>query len=231
MLKVFFQITAILYLKQHCQWAHHCMFYKWAVLSTDVTELCAFSALMLLVGHQEEHPVCKNWVMRCCYSFLSGARCRLFAYGPADATASQNPIVSCLIEIQTAFTFLVPAYPGCPGKEPVKWVYCSCSSSRVGVWMSVRCLLLGGIQEATAHARVGSQQARCWTQSHVSVLTCQPELTVSLVRVKKSKGSPYSITKRRVPEVIPVLGSQPAGDVSHKPYSSCLLYTSPSPRD
>jgi len=31
-----------------------------------------------------------------------------------------------------------------------------------------------------------------------------------------SKGSPYSITERRVPELIPVLGSQPAGDVSHK---------------
>jgi len=25
------------------------------------------------------------------------------------------------------------------------------------------------------------------------------------------------ITKRRVPELIPVLGSQPAGDVNHKP--------------
>jgi len=31
------------------------------------------------------------------------------------------------------------------------------------------------------------------------------------------KVSPYSITERRVPELIPVLGSQPAGDVSHKP--------------
>ena len=31
------------------------------------------------------------------------------------------------------------------------------------------------------------------------------------------KGSPYSITERTVPELIPVLGSQPAGDVSHKP--------------
>ena len=31
-----------------------------------------------------------------------------------------------------------------------------------------------------------------------------------------SKGSPYSITERRVPELIPVLGSQPAGDVSPK---------------
>jgi len=27
----------------------------------------------------------------------------------------------------------------------------------------------------------------------------------------KGKGSPYSITERRVPELIPVLGSQPAG--------------------
>ena len=34
---------------------------------------------------------------------------------------------------------------------------------------------------------------------------------------KKGKGSPYSIAKCRVPELIPVLGSQPAGDVSRKP--------------
>jgi len=35
---------------------------------------------------------------------------------------------------------------------------------------------------------------------------------------KKGKGSPY-----RVPELIPVLGSQPAGDVSHKPGGRLLL--------
>jgi len=35
--------------------------------------------------------------------------------------------------------------------------------------------------------------------------------------VKKGKGSPYSITERRVLGLNPVLGSQPAGDVSHKP--------------
>jgi len=34
--------------------------------------------------------------------------------------------------------------------------------------------------------------------------------------IKKGKGSPYSITERRVPELIPVLGSQPAGVVSHR---------------
>ena len=40
---------------------------------------------------------------------------------------------------------------------------------------------------------------------------------VELLWTKKGKGSPYSITERRVPELIPVLGSQPAGEVSHKP--------------
>jgi len=46
---------------------------------------------------------------------------------------------------------------------------------------------------------------------------------------KKGKGSPYSITKCRVPELILVLGSQPAGDVSHKPGGRLpLLSASPA---
>jgi len=46
---------------------------------------------------------------------------------------------------------------------------------------------------------------------------------------KKGKGSPYSITERRVPELIPVLGSQPAGDVSQKPGGRLpLLSTRPA---
>jgi len=39
------------------------------------------------------------------------------------------------------------------------------------------------------------------------------------------KGSPYSITERRVPELIPVLGSQHAGDVSHKPGGRLPLFS------
>ena len=42
-------------------------------------------------------------------------------------------------------------------------------------------------------------------------------LGIKQVQDKKGKGSPYSITESRVPELIPVLGSQPAGGVSHKP--------------
>jgi len=44
------------------------------------------------------------------------------------------------------------------------------------------------------------------------VLNCSPPFLV-----KKGKGSPYSIAERGVPELILVPGSQPAGDVSHKP--------------
>jgi len=41
----------------------------------------------------------------------------------------------------------------------------------------------------------------------------------------KAKGSPYSITECRVPEPIRVLGSQPAGDVSHKPGGRLPLFS------
>jgi len=50
--------------------------------------------------------------------------------------------------------------------------------------------------------------------------SCRPTNCVKALKAKrdkKGKGSPYSITERRVPELIPVLGSQPAGKVSHKP--------------
>jgi len=41
----------------------------------------------------------------------------------------------------------------------------------------------------------------------------------------KGKGSPYLTAERRVPELIPVLGSQPAGDVSHKPGGRLPLFS------
>jgi len=47
------------------------------------------SALTLLVGQQEGHPACKNWVVECWHGICldSGVRCR-FAYRLADATAA-----------------------------------------------------------------------------------------------------------------------------------------------
>ena len=84
----------------------------------------AFSALTLLVGHQEEHPACKKLsdvVLGVVICLEQGADClHMVQLMPLP---SQNPIISCLIWIQTGFTFLVPAYAGCPGEEAIKWVY------------------------------------------------------------------------------------------------------------
>jgi len=47
---------------------------------------------------------------------------------------------------------------------------------------------------------------------------CESDLQRAKISLRnKGKVSPYSIAERRVPELTPVLGSQPAGDVSHKP--------------
>ena len=80
--------------------------------------LTAFSALMLLVGRQEGHPACKKYgVMRGWHGCLSGARCKWFAYGSADATATPSSLASPNPEW---FILLLPAYPGCSGKKAIK---------------------------------------------------------------------------------------------------------------
>ena len=56
----------------------------------------------------------------------------------------------------------------------------------------------------------------------------QRSLLVTLVDSMRG-GSPYSIANRRIPELIPVLGSQPAGDMSHKPGGRLpLFFTRPA---
>jgi len=51
----------------------------------------------------------------------------------------------------------------------------------------------------------------------------------AVIKKVKGKGSPYWIAERRVPQLIPVLGSQPAGDVSHEPALGCH-YFPPTPQ-
>ena len=55
------------------------------------------------------------------------------------------------------------------------------------------------------------------TRSGLATIKVGLQQVTALNWSDKSKGSPYSVAERWVPEVIPVLGSQPAGDVSHKP--------------
>jgi len=76
------------------------------------------SALTLLVGRHEE--ACKNWVVRYWRGYLSlewGANylhmVQLMPLPPHHLLLQYNP---------EWFTFLVPAFPGCPGKKAVKWM-------------------------------------------------------------------------------------------------------------
>ena len=81
-----------------------------------------FSALTLLVGRQEEHPACKNWVTRCWCGYLSGVRCRLFAYGPANATVVPKPRY-LLPHLNPDWFYLSgTGSPRLSWKEAVKWV-------------------------------------------------------------------------------------------------------------
>jgi len=94
-----------------------------AVAARVQTAITTKQVSLTRVMISEDPAACKNRVMRCCCGYLSGARYRLFASGPGNAAAAacQKPIISCLILIQSDFTFLVPAYPGC-GKGAVKQV-------------------------------------------------------------------------------------------------------------
>ena len=63
----------------------------------------------------------------------------------------------------------------------------------------------------------------------VAVLQLMASSGCSAFSEYKGKGSSYSITEHGVPELIPVLGSQPAGDASHKPNGRLpLLSASPA---
>jgi len=74
--------------------------------------------LTLLVGRQEGHPACKKQSggVLAWFCMERGADLHMAQLMPLPLT------VSCSSKIQIGFTFLVPAYPLCPGKEAVKWL-------------------------------------------------------------------------------------------------------------
>jgi len=79
--------------------------------------LDAFSALTLLVGRQEGHPACKNWVVGVVICLERLADLYMVQLMPLPLT------VSCFSKIRIGFTFLVPALPahlGSPGQMAVK---------------------------------------------------------------------------------------------------------------
>ena len=87
----------------------------------------SFSALTLLVGQQEGHPVCKKtewWGAGMVICLERGAHLHMAQLMPLPLT------VSCFSKIQIGFTFLVPANKGSPGQRAVKLVcVCVCVSN------------------------------------------------------------------------------------------------------
>ena len=84
--------------------------------------MSAFSALTLLVGRQEGHPVCKKlewWGAGMVICLERGADLHMAQLMPLPL------IVSRFSKIQIGFTFLVPAHLGSPGQRAVKCV-CVC---------------------------------------------------------------------------------------------------------
>jgi len=90
--------------------------------------MSAFSALTLLVGRQEGHPVCKKlewWGAGMVICLERGADLHMAQLMPLPL------IVSRFSKIQIGFTFLVPAHLGSPGQRAVKCVcVCVCVCER-----------------------------------------------------------------------------------------------------
>ena len=84
----------------------------------------------------------------------------------------------------------------------------ACGDGRVG---NILCPTAGRRWKIAFH---GQHQTLTSASTMMIVVAVAESL---LDKSKKKKGSPCSIIERRVPELISVLGSQPAGDVSHKP--------------
>jgi len=90
-----------------------------------------------LGGRKSIQPV-KSWVMTCWYGYLFGVKCTVLH---VVQLMPLSPIISCFIKIQNGFSFLVPACPGCPGKEAANQQYvhnsttaCSTVVSETAVW-------------------------------------------------------------------------------------------------
>jgi len=89
---------------------------------STVSVFHAFSALTLLAGRQEGHPVCKKtewWVAGLVICLERGADLHTAQLMPLPLT------ITCFSKIQIGFAFLVPAYLGSPGKKAFKRV-CVC---------------------------------------------------------------------------------------------------------
>ena len=91
-------------------------------------------------------------------------------------------------------------------------------SRRARAWLA-RCARRTWPSTCRRRALAGPTRPRCRRRAppRPDLPASTDTITAHSTDTRIGKGSPYSITERRVPELIPVLGSQSAGDVNHKP--------------
>ena len=84
-------------------------------------------------------PACKNWVMRCKCGYLSGTRCRVFAYGSADANAIPKPSLASFKS-----RLVLPFWYWVTQAVLEKWLLNGCHCSTTRRQMPVRWLAATG---------------------------------------------------------------------------------------
>ena len=84
------------------------------------------------LGVRQGIQAVKTWVMRCWHGYLSGTKCKWFAYGPADATATPS---SLLQKIQNGLSFWYQPTQIVLEKKAVKWL-CVCVTAVQKLWKS-----------------------------------------------------------------------------------------------
>jgi len=68
--------------------------------------------------------------------------------------------VSCSSKIQIGFTFLVPAYPDCPGKEAIKWLLLLLLLTRIFTKRGACCIACSAVKKLISNLLVVNRHRR-----------------------------------------------------------------------
>jgi len=83
----------------------------------------AFCALTLLIEQQEGHPACKTEWWGTVLAWLSvWNEVQMICIWSSWCHCHPHASYLAAVKSRMVYTFLLPAYPGCPGKNSVKWM-------------------------------------------------------------------------------------------------------------
>ena len=120
--------------------------------------------------------------MRCWCGYLSAAKCRLFAYGPADAIASPNHIISCLIKYRLVLLFWYRLIQVVLENRPLN------GCSRLSVWLPRTSQMTVAFCRTLAVAHCGPIPMTCGN------CLCHEDITNSVIGVSRPPVLDYGTT-------------------------------------